>query len=116
MPNAVKRGATFECPHSPGVGSISAASDSLEVGASEIVTKTEALTMAIASCPHVQVGPPIWVPCTALTSVSDESTTLKKGGVGVVLEDSTLVTNSLTGGVPDLGTISISNNQSTLRG
>ncbi|MHA2274124.1 MAG: hypothetical protein ACXAC2_00050 [Candidatus Kariarchaeaceae archaeon] len=92
MAKAVRQGATFTCPHS-GTGTIASASGELKGSGSPIINKTEALTMIIAGCTFIP--PPAGnIPCTALVSVSGESSKLTKKGVGVILDNSTLTTNT----------------------
>lgn len=114
MGNVVTTATTYSCPHGA-LGTIPSPSTVLNVDGSPVINKTEASDMTISGCPHIQSTPVVWIPCTAITSVAGESTKLQKNGSGVILDNnSILVTNSKTDGVPDFGIISFFNNQTKL--
>ncbi len=103
--------ATFKCSHA-GTATIATATNKLTVGGDPIVTKAEMLTLAgfSAGCTNLDPNPSGGVQCTAVTYVSGESITLKKGGAFTVLNTAVFTTNS----TPVPGTLIITLTQTKL--
>ncbi len=88
MPYAVTTSATMTCPHA-GTLTVTPTSSDLKASNNVVINKTETLSGVIAGCTNTSPGP-----CVSVASVSGESTKLTKTGVGVILGNSTIQTNT----------------------
>lgn len=98
MANVCNEGASIVCPHAAPLVVIGKGNSSCTAGGLNVLTKNSIATASVYLCPFSTSSGPS--PCTAVSSISGESTAVTVGGSGAILDSTTIkVANATLGPV-----------------